>query len=86
MTEVHVCDACEIAAKNPRTGRSNQGCRECAAREAAGSMAMTVALARGKINEQLGWILQPSWGDEWKTKGVKAAIAWRKKQKEASRA
>jgi hypothetical protein len=86
MSAVEVCDACEVAAVRPLTGRTNQGCKQCAARSAAGSMAMTVALARRKLNAQLGWLLEPTWGDEWKTKGVRAALDWRKKMKGASNA
>lgn len=76
-----MCEACDLAAKRPLTGRFNSGCGECSARAIAQGMDVFEASKAEKVTPGLRQALQAVWGENWPA-GLKLVNKWRERMKE----
>ncbi len=73
-----MCDACTIAATDPRTGHFGNGCKECAARALAGGPDHWESAKAGEITLGYRKALDAAFGNAWEA-GHKAVKEWAEK-------
>lgn len=73
-----MCDACTIAATEPRTGHFAAGCKECDARALAGGPGHWESAKAGKITPGYRKALDVAFGDGWEA-GHAAVKNWAEK-------
>ena len=78
-----MCEACDLAEKNPQTGRYNADCAECNARAIACGIAVFEASQEGKVTPRLKDLLIRVYGDNWQ-EGLKLVNKWRERSNHAA--
>lgn len=76
-----MCEACDLAEQNPKTGRYNADCAECNARAIACGIAVFEASQEGRVTPRLKDLLIRVYGDNWQ-EGLKLVNKWRERMKE----
>ena len=79
-----MCEACDLAEKNPKTGRYNADCAECNARAIACGIAVFEASQEGKVTPRLKDLLIRVDGESGWQEGLKLVNKWRERSKHAA--
>lgn len=76
-----MCEACDLAEQNPKTGRYNSECDECHARAIACGIEAFEASKCGKVTPELRDACRKVWGENWRN-GLELVNKWRERSKE----